>query len=361
MGEPTTNSDITFKGWMGLDKNALTDGLKLAPFEPKKWEETDIDVKITHCGLCASDLHTLRSGWWPTNYPCCTGHEIVGEVTRVGKAVERNITIGDRVGIGPIIYVCAQNDCTECSSGMPNYCPRKVAAYEGFLPDGSKTFGGFANYCRVPGIAAIRIPQALSSAVAAPLLCAGSTTFGPLVERQGKGKRVGIIGVGGLGHFAVMFARALEFEHVVAISRRESKRDDAIKLGAHNYIATEDEKDWAEKYAKSLDVIVCTVSSAEMPLNKYLGLLRTGGHFCQVGLPDDSLPAFDIFGLVERKISIHFNDILSIKGTEDLLEFVLRENLQPLVEERKMSDINNVLKEMEAGKARYRYVLVNND
>ncbi|APA12395.1 hypothetical protein SS1G_10565 [Sclerotinia sclerotiorum 1980 UF-70] len=352
-------SDLTFKGWMAFDKNAIVDGLKLTPFQPKKWEETDIDVKVTHCGLCASDMHTLRSGWGPTNYPCCTGHETVGEVVRVGKAVERNIAIGDRVGIGPIIHVCAQEDCPECSQGMPNYCPRKVAAYDGYLPDGSKTFGGFANYCRVPGAAAIRIPKALSSAAAAPLLCAGITTFVPLAEYKGEGKRVGIVGIGGLGHFAIMFAKALKFQHVVAISRSESKRDDAIKLGAKSYIATEKETDWAEKHAKSLDVIICTVSSADMPLNKYLSLLRTGGHFCQVGLPDDPMPPLEIFGLVERKISIHFNDIGSVKETEKLLKFVVREQIWPWVETRKMSDVNNVLKEMEAGDARYRYVLVN--
>ncbi|KAI9642953.1 hypothetical protein NHQ30_008687 [Ciborinia camelliae] len=348
MGEQKIKSDITFEGWMAFDKNAINDGLKLTSFQPKKWEETDIDVKVTHCGLCASDMHTLRSGWGPTNYPCCTGHEIVGEVIRVGEAVERDIAL-----------VCAQKDCTECSQGMPNYCPRKVAAYDGYLSDGSKTYGGFSNYCRVPGAAAIRIPQTLSSAAAAPLLCAGITTFVPLMEYKGEEKRVGIIGVGGLGHFAIMFARALKFQYVIAMSRRESKRGDAIKLGADSYIATEEETDWAEKYAKSLDVIICTVSSADMPLNKYLGLLRTGGHFCQVGLPDDPMPALEIFGLVERKISIHFNDIGSVKETEGLLEFVVRERIQPLIETRKMNDVNNVLREMEAGNARYRYVLVN--
>lgn len=242
---------------------------------------------------------------------------------------------------------------------MPNYCPRKVAAYDGYLPDGSKTYGGFADYCRVPGIAAVRIPQALDSAAAAPLLCAGITTYVPLAEHKGEKKRVGIIGIGGLGHFAIMFAKALKYEHVIAMSRRESKRGDAIQLGANDYIATESETNWAEKYAKSLDVIICTVSSADMPLNKYLGLLRTGGHFCQVGMPDDPLPALEIFGLVERKISIHFNDIGSVKETEELLEFVTRENIQPLIETRKMDDVNKVLKEMEAGSARYRYVLVN--
>lgn len=215
-------------------------------------------------------------------------------------------SIGDRVGIGPVVYTCQQKTCMECVKGISNYCPRRIANYNGVLPDGSKTYGGFANFCRVPGAAAIRIPAAMESASAAPMLCAGITAFVPLKEFEGKDKRVGIIGLGGLGHFGIMFAKALEFEQVVAISRPENKRGDALKLGADCFIATEDENDWEEKYSASLDLIVCTVSLANMPLNKYLGLLRTGGHFCQIGLPEAPLPPLEVFPLIERKLSLHF-------------------------------------------------------
>ncbi|KAG9230851.1 chaperonin 10-like protein [Amylocarpus encephaloides] len=358
MAEPVLQMGTTFRGWMAFDKNALRDGLRLESFQPKKWEETDIDVRVTHCGVCASDLHTLRSGWGPTEFPCCAGHEVVGEVIRAGNAVERNLDVGDRIGIGPVVYVCGKSTCRECSQNTPNYCPQRVPAYNGFLPDGSQTYGGFANYCRVSSAAAIRIPPTLSSTFAAPMLCAGITTFAPLVEHGQGGKRVGVIGIGGLGHFAILFAKALKSEHIVAISRRENKRNDALELGADAYVATEEELGWMEHYASSLDVIICTVSSADMPLNKYLTLLRTGGHFCQVGMPEAPMPGLEIFGLVERKISIHFNDIGSIQETEKLLEFAARENIHPWIEERKMSDVNDVLKDMEAGKARYRYVLV---
>ena len=245
---------------------------------------------------------------------------------------------------------------------MENYCPRRVPAYNGTFPSGCKSNGGFANYCRVPGDSTIRIPDGLSSAAAAPMLCAGITAFVPLSEHgAGPGKRVGIIGVGGLGHFAVLFARALKCDQVVAISRRESKKADALKLGADLYVATADEPDWAVKYAHSLDLIVSTVSSADMPLNDYLKLLRTKGRFCQIGMPDDPMPPLEVAGLIERGISIGFNDIGTIKEVEDMLQLAVKEDIKPWIETRKMKDVNKVLREMGEGRARYRYVLVNED
>ncbi|KAG0647807.1 NADP-dependent alcohol dehydrogenase [Hyphodiscus hymeniophilus] len=145
----------------------------------------------------------------------------------------------------------------------------------------------------------------------------------------------------------------------MAISRQETKRADALALGADSYVATTDETDWATHYAGSLDLIISTVSTAEMPLNAYLGLLRTGGRFCQIGLPENPLPPLETFGLIERKISIHFNDVGSIPEVEELLAFVVEKKIQPWVETRKIGDINKVLVEMEAGKARFRYVFVN--
>ncbi|KAE8446794.1 hypothetical protein EG329_011571 [Mollisiaceae sp. DMI_Dod_QoI] len=357
MSEQDKTSNVVFKGWMGSDKDALQNGLKIGSFEPKKWKETDVDVKVTHCGVCFSDVCTLRSGWGPTLYPCCVGHEIVGTVVRVGNLVKRNISVGDRVGVGPVVYACSQRDCSECSRGMIAYCPRRVANYNGILPDGSKTYGGFANYCRVPGDAIIRIPKALDSVSAAPMLCAGITAFVPLKEFAEQSKRVGVIGIGGLGHFGILLAKAMGFEQVVAISRRENKRMDALNLGADDFIATEDEEDWDIKHAASLDLIVSTVSAADMPLNKYLGLLRSGGHFCIIGIPEAPLPPLDVFPLVERKVSIHFNDIGSVYETEKLLEFAVEKDVQPWVEERKMKDINKVLNELQEGNARYRYVM----
>lgn len=214
----------------------------------------------------------------------------------------------------------------------------------------------------MPGDSTIRIPESLPSAAAAPMLCAGITAFVPLSEHgAGPGKRVGVIGVGGLGHFAILFAKALKCERVVGISRHKMKRADALQVGADEYIATATEQDWSDRHAASLDLIISTVSSADMPLNEYLRLLRTKGRFCQVGMPEEPMPRLDVAPLVMSGISIGFNDIGTVEEVEEMLEFAGREGIKPWVQERRMQDLNEVLLEMSQGKARYRYVLVNED
>ncbi|KAJ5161089.1 hypothetical protein N7492_006481 [Penicillium capsulatum] len=287
-------NDYKFEGWMGLDPSASQGNMVWQEFEPKEWEETDVDIKISHCGICGSDLHTLRSGWVrlalqyivreisltflpvaglqrPTMYPCCVGHEIVGTAVRVGSQVTNGIQLGDRVGVGAQSESCLgrQGDCEECSEGLEQYCSKKfVGTYNSVHYNGGKSYGGYALYKRVPSHFAIKIPDAISSAAAAPMLCGGATLYSPL-KHNGCGttrQRVGIIGVGGLGHFGVLFAKAMGAEKVVAISRKASKAEDSLKMGADLYIATEDEPDWATKYSRSLDLIVCTVSSTKVCL-----------------------------------------------------------------------------------------------
>jgi alcohol dehydrogenase (NADP+) len=262
--------------------------------------------------------------------------------------------------MGPVAYFCGESTCYECSHSMSDDCPKRVPSYNGTLSKGSKTFGGFANSCRLPGCAAIWILAGLESSHAAPLLCAGITTYGPLKEflPTSRIKSVGIIGIGGLGHLAILWAKALGYEHIMAFSRRPDKFENALRLGADRYVATEFETDWVSKYDGQLDVLLSTVSSSEMPFNDYLKLLRSNGKFCQLGLPDDPLPSIEVFGLVERKISLHFSDVRSVSSTEEMLELAVRQGVHPWVQDRRMSEINAVLAEMEAGKARFRYVLV---
>jgi alcohol dehydrogenase (NADP+) len=214
-------------------------------------------------------------------YPVCVGHEIAGTAVRVGKNV-KHIKVGDRCGVGAQSGSCL--DCEECSDGQEQFCSKGMTGtYNGKYPDGSKSYGGYADYCRAPGHFAIKIPDELTLAEAAPMLCGGITVYNPLVHNgAGPGKRVGIVGVGGLGHFGLLWAKALGCKEVVAISRTHSKEADAKKMGADRFIATEDEG-WAKKNGKSLDLIVSTVSSPKMPLSEYLSLLRTNGQFIQVG------------------------------------------------------------------------------
>ena len=194
-------TDYKFEGWMGLDKNSIGN-LQWKSYEPKPFADDDVDIQITHSGICGSDLHTLRSGWGATDYPCVVGHEIVGRAVRVGPKVE-GIKVGDRVGVGAQSASCLQPDCEQCAAGEENHCmkPGQADTYNSKFLDGSKAYGGYANYWRGPSHFTIKIPDGLSSEAAAPMMCGGVTTYAPLKDNGcGPGKRVGIIGVGGVSN-----------------------------------------------------------------------------------------------------------------------------------------------------------------
>ncbi|KAL3488558.1 chaperonin 10-like protein [Aspergillus germanicus] len=359
-----TQQDYKFTGWLAHDPSAADGKMVWQEFEPKTWEETDIDIKISHCGVCGTDLHTLRSGWGPSQYPCCVGHEIVGTAVRVGSKAEGNIKVGDRVGVGAQSDSCLGRlgDCPECALGLENYCSRKlVGTYNDTFLNGSKSFGGYALYNRSPSHFVVKIPDSVPSAHAAPMLCGGVTVYSPLKNSGcGPGKKVGIIGLGGLGHFGVLFAKALGADKVVAISRKKEKESDALALGADAYIATDDEEDWESKYARSLDIVLSTVSSAKMPLDGYLGLLATQGSFVQVGLPDDgylNLPAMKLI----RQIKAGSSFIGSPNEIREMLALVEKKGIKAWVEEVPMKDANKAIVDFHKGLPRYRYVLVNEE
>ncbi|KAE8136369.1 chaperonin 10-like protein [Aspergillus pseudotamarii] len=355
-------ANYKFEGWMGLAPESADGKMVWQEFEPKEWEETDVDIKVTHCGVCGSDLHTLRSGWGPTKYPCCVGHEIVGIAVRVGSKAVSEIKVGDRVGVGAQSDSCLGRlgDCPECAMGWEQYCSHKiVGTYNGIHLNGGKSYGGYSLYNRTPSNFVIKIPDSIPSAEAAPMLCGGVTVYSPLKHNGcGPGKRVGIIGVGGLGHFGVLFAKAMGADKVVAISRKASKSADSLKMGADTYIATDDEPDWATKYARSLDLIVCTVSSSKMPMTEYLGLLATNGSLVQVGLPEDGTLFANVRNLI-RRVKVESSFIGSPREIREMFELVAEKGVKPWIEEIPMKDANTAIVDMHAGKARYRYVLVN--
>ncbi|KAF2094525.1 zinc-binding dehydrogenase [Rhizodiscina lignyota] len=355
-------TDYEFQGWLGKGPESVDGKMEWGAFEPKKWTENDVDIQISHCGICGTDLHVLRSGWSPTPYPCCVGHEIVGRAVRVGHNV-KDIKVGDRVGVGAQARSCLQSDCPECTAGLENYCSREnTNTYGSIYPNGEgKSYGGYADYNRTNGHFVFKIPDGIPSEFAAPMLCGGATVFSPLRNNGcGPGKSVGIVGVGGLGHFGVLFAKALGADKVVGISRRESKRDDVLALGADDYIATEDDKDWDTKNARSLDLIVSTVSHSQMPLNSYLRLLKVGGSLVQVGAPDGGeLPKVNAFTLIPNRIKIGGSWIGSPNDIEAMLELVAKQNVKPWIQTRSLKDANQAVLDMVAGKARFRYVLIN--
>ncbi|KAJ4372071.1 hypothetical protein N0V83_003844 [Neocucurbitaria cava] len=354
MSSNTTSSD--FKGWVAHDPSAADGNMKWGSYEPKSFAETDVEMEITHCGVCGSDIHTLRSGWGPSDYPLVVGHEIIGKVTRVGKDV-KDLKLGDRVGVGAQSGCC--ESCGPCKIKQESNCKANTGTYNSKYPNGDKSFGGYAKSWRGPAAFAIPIPEDLPSEVAAPLMCGGVTVYNPLVSYgAGPGKRVGVVGVGGLGHFGILFAKALKCDKVVAISRSSSKKADALELGADDFIATGEDPEWMTKNASSLDLIISTISGS-FPLDQYLNLLDVNGTFVQLGAPEDALPSFSPFSLILRNLKIAGSLIGSRQQIRDMLELAKKTDLKAWVQVRPMDEANQVLIDFEKGLPRYRYVLKN--
>lgn len=304
-------------------------------------------------------MHPIRG---PTDYPCCVGHEILGEAVRVGSKAVGNIKVGDRVGVGAQSGACLNKDgdCEACARSLPQHCNRMVSTYNATFANGGKSYGGYALYNRSPSAFVLKIPDAISSAEAAPMLCGGITTYSPLRQNGcGPGKSVGIIGVGGLGHFGILFAKALGADRVVAISRKSDKKEDALKLGADEYIATGEDEDWATKHAQSLDLIICTVSSSKMPIVQYSQLLKFRGTLIQLGAPEDGALEIPAMALLAKGIKLGGSLIGSPDEIREMLELAAEKKVHPWIQERPMKEANQAIQDMDKGNARYRYVLVN--
>lgn len=281
---------------------------------------------------------------------------------RVGSKAVGNIKVGDRVGVGAQSGACWNFDgkCHACAAGLPQHCNRMVGTYNGTFANGGKSYGGYSLYNRSPSSFVIKIPDAIPSAEAAPMLCGGVTTYSPLKQHGcGPGKSVGIIGVGGLGHFGILFAKALGADRVVAISRKANKREDALKLGADAYIATDEEPDWATHHAQSLDLIISTVSSSKMPIVQYSQMLRARGTFVQLGAPEDGALEIPAFALIMKGIKLGGSLIGSPDEIREMLDLAASKKVKPWIEERPMKEANQAILDMGKGNARYRYVLVN--
>ena len=372
----------SFQGWVAHDPSAIEGHMRWETYTPKPWEETDIDIRITHCGVCSTDTHILASQLGPTAYPLVVGHEIVGIAVRVGRDANTSIKVGDRVGVGAQCDACLcrkpphvsqdWSSCEECVRGKENWCQKLSTTYNGVFHSagagGAKTMGGYAKYHRCPAHFVIKIPDGLRSEHAAPLMCAGATTYAALLgswksrtesPRPLKGMKVGIIGIGGLGHVGIQFAKAMGADVIVAISRSRGKRRDALALGATDYIATAEDEGWQQKYAGSLDVIISTISGSH-PLTEHLLLLRRGGRYVLIGFSGDQhLAGFDVNMVVLRQLEITGSLICSPTEMADMLQFAADHGIKPWVEIMDMKEANRAVVDMEAGKPRYRIVLEN--
>jgi len=317
--------------------------------------ESDVQIEILFCGICHSDLHQARNEWsgvFPTVYPCVPGHEIVGRVLKTGSAVTK-FKPGDLAAVG--CMVDSDGTCPDCKEGLEQFCPNFTFTYNS--PDkhtGGVTYGGYSETIVVNQRFVLKVPSNLDLAGAAPLLCAGITTYSPM-HHWGvtKGKKVGIVGLGGLGHMGVKFAHALG-AHVVLFTTSPNKKEDALRLGADEVVVSRNADEMA-KHAFSFDFILDAVS-ADHDLNAYLNLLRRDGHLCLVGAPENPLPV-SAFNLIFGRRSLSGSVIGGIAETQEMLDFCGANNITADVEVIPIQKVNEAYGRLVKADVKYRFVI----
>lgn len=312
----------------------------------------DVLIEILFCGVCHSDLHQVRDEWGGSTFPMVPGHEIVGKVIGIGAEVTR-WKLGDMVGVGVFVDSCRQ--CPSCLAGEEQYCEERMTpTYNGMERDGvTPTYGGYSTQITVDQNYVVSVPANLPLAGVAPLLCAGITTYSPLVHFGVKpGDEVAIVGLGGLGHMGVKFAEAMG-AHVTVLSHSPSKREDALKLGAEDFVATS-EPDAFTKNANRFDFILDTVS-AQHEYSDYLGMLRLNGKMVLVGLPDAT--KVDAFKLVGKRRTLAGSMIGGVRETQEMLNFCAEKGIVSDVEVIDISYINEAYERMLKSDVRYRFVI----
>ena len=333
--------------------NSATDPLTRTTITRRDVGAHDVAFDIHFAGICHSDIHTVTGEWGGVEYPMVPGHEIAGVVTEVGSEVTK-FTVGDRVGVGCFVDSC--RECEYCRAGEEQYCnnPGMVGTYNGVGRDGQPTQGGYSGAIVVDENYVLRVPDAISLADAAPLLCAGITTYSPLRHwNAGPGTRVAVIGLGGLGHLAVKLAGALGSD-VTVLSQSLKKMEDGLRLGASEYHATSDPETF-KKLRGSFDLILNTVS-ANLDLGAYLGLLKLDGTLVELGMPENAMEvpaAALIFG--RRRIAGSL--IGGIAETQEMLDFCAEHGVAPEIEIIEPDYINEAYQRVIASDVRYRFVI----
>ncbi|MGW2402362.1 NAD(P)-dependent alcohol dehydrogenase [Kitasatospora sp. NPDC001664] len=313
--------------------------------------EHDVLIEIKYAGICHSDIHQVNEDWGQAPFPMVPGHEIAGIVAEVGPGVTR-YAVGDRVGVGCFVDSC--RECVNCLAGVEQYCLKGMSATYPVSSDGQPAYGGYSSHIVVDENYALRIPEGIDLAEAAPLLCAGITLYSPLKHWQaGPGKKVAIVGLGGLGHMGVKIAHALGAE-VTVLSQSLRKKEDSLRLGATDHRATSDPATFAE-LAGSFDLVVSTVS-AVLPFDDYLGLLKTDGTLVNVGAPADPI-TLNLFSLIGGRRSLAGSMIGGIAETQEMLDFCAEHGLGAEIEVISVEQINEAFARVLAGDVRYRFVI----
>ena len=328
-----------------------------APLEPttitrREVGPHDVLIEIAYAGICHSDIHTVNGDWGPQPYPLVPGHEIVGTVAEIGPEVTGH-AVGDRVGVGCMVNSCGQ--CTNCRNGDEQYCAEgMVPTYGGADRDGTITQGGYSTHVVVDAGFVLSVPASLDLAAAAPLLCAGITTYSPL-RRWGAdpGRKVAVVGLGGLGHLAVKIAAAMGAE-VTVLSQSLKKKEDELRLGAEHYYATSDPATF-EQLAGSFDLVLNTVS-AVIDVDAYLSLLTVDGALVNVGAPAEPL-SLNIFSLIGGRRAYAGSMIGGIAETQEMLDFCAEHGIVPETELISADRVNEAYERVLASDVRYRFVI----
>ncbi|WP_367321129.1 NAD(P)-dependent alcohol dehydrogenase [Streptomyces sp. HUAS ZL42] len=326
--------------------------LERTTIERREVGEFDVLIDIKFAGICHSDIHQAREGWGAATFPMVPGHEIAGVVSAVGSGVT-TFAVGDRVGVGCMVDSC--RECDNCRAGLEQYCTQGPTwTYNAVDKDGQITYGGYAQKIVVDANYVVRIPDGLSLDEAAPLLCAGITTYSPLKHwNAGPGKKVAVVGLGGLGHMGVKIAHALGAE-VTVLSQSLRKKDDGLKLGADDYRATSDPQTF-EDLKGTFDLILNTVS-ASIDFAAYLSLLRTDGAMVNVGIPEEPVRILlsSVFG---NRRSLSSSGIGSIRETQEMLDFCAAHGIGAEIELIAASEINEAYERVVSSDVRYRFVI----
>ncbi|MFF5401667.1 NAD(P)-dependent alcohol dehydrogenase [Streptomyces misionensis] len=326
--------------------------LERTTIERRAVGEFDVLIDIKFAGICHSDIHQVREGWGKAIFPMVPGHEIAGVVSEVGSGVTK-YAVGDRVGVGCMVDSC--RECDNCKAGLQQYCDqRPTMTYNGIGKDGRPTYGGYSQKIVVDENYVVRIPDGLALDVAAPLLCAGITTYSPLKHwNAGPGKKVAVVGFGGLGHVGVKIAHALGAE-VTVLSQSLRKKDDGLRLGADHYHATSDPKTF-EDLKGTFDLILNTVS-APLDFAAFLSLLRTDGAMVNVGLPEEPVQIV-LQSLFGNRRSVSSSSIGGIPETQEMLDFCAAHGLGAEIELIGASEINDAYERVLSSDVRYRFVI----
>ncbi len=338
------------RGYAAIDPKKPLEPYSFVRRDPRA---NDVVIEIKFCGICHSDIHQARDEWGGSRFPMVPGHEIAGVVTKIGAGVKK-FKVGDHVGVGCMVDSCLA--CENCKRHLEQYCLKGfTGTYNGQERDGSGlTQGGYSNQIVVREEFVLKIPANLPLDGAAPLLCAGITLYSPLSHwKAGPGKRVAIVGLGGLGHMGVKIAHAMGAE-VTVLSHSMRKKDDARRLGADHFFATSDENTYAQLRGH-FDLIINTVSAAQ-DWNSLMSLLRTDGALVVVGIPEEQVPV-GAFSMIRGRISLAGSLIGGIQETQEMLDFCGRHGIVSEIEKVAMKDVNAAFERVVKSDVRYRFVI----